>query len=35
MEKGIFVIEKGRAVVVSPVDGYEVTELTRGDFFGE
>lgn len=35
MEKGIFIIEKGKAIVVSATDGYEVTDLARGDFFGE
>lgn len=35
MEKGIFIIEKGKALVVNPSDGYVVTELARGDFFGE
>ncbi len=35
LEKGVFIIEKGRASVINASDNYDVTELTRGDFFGE
>lgn len=35
MERGLFIISKGRADVINPSDGYYVTELGRGDFFGE